>query len=152
MNKQLIPLLAVLLAIPGCGKKNEDESGAKRAGNKVGETITDFASGIGKGIDKQMVVNVELSDGLKQRGITKNTAKALGMDHPNAKGITVYFGSKDPFKGKLSAKAFNKEGVEIGRSMVDVEFTADDAKYVTFTFDNEMDTQLVDKYLVDVKE
>ena len=151
MNKKLIPLFAVLLISAGCGKKDENESGAKRAGSKVGETLTDFASGLGKGIDKQMVVNVELSAKMTQRGITRSIAKAIGMDHPGTKGITVYFVAKDPFNGKLIAKALDKDEVEIGRCVVDVEFATDDAKYVTFEFDAEMDTQLVAKYLVDLK-
>ena len=66
-------------------------------------------------------------------------------------GITVYFLAAGPFKGKLVAKATNKEGQEIGRSVVDVEFSADDAKYVSFPFPEEMDAQLVQEYRVDIK-
>lgn len=150
MIRILIPLLAALAVVCGCGK--QDESVAKKAGSKVGETLTDFAVGVGKGIDKQMVVNVELSEELTKQGITKTVSKSIGIDHPNEKGITVYFMAKTPFKAKLIAKATNKEGMQIGRSAVDVEFSADDAKYVTFQFDREMDTQLVDRYLVDLSK
>ncbi len=55
-------------------------------------------------------------------------------------------------RSKLIAKALTNEGQEIGRSVQEVEFTADDAKYVTFAFASEMDSQLVDKYLLDVKQ
>ena len=46
----------------------------------------------------------------------------------------------------------NAEGEEIGRSTVDIEWTAADAKYVSFAFQSEVDTQLVDKYVVEVGE
>lgn len=149
MSGKIILLFAILLLAAGCGKKGE--SVAKTAGNKVGETITDFATGIGKGIDKQMTVNVELSDELVKKGLEKTVAKSTGLDSPREKGISVYFIAKLPFDAKLIAKAINKEGQEIGRSVVDVELSADDAKYVTFMFAPEMDTQLVDKYLISLK-
>jgi hypothetical protein len=150
----LIRLLAIsLVAVAGCGK--HDESMAKRAGNSVGEAVTDFASGVGKGVDKQMAVNVELSKSLGDNGLSKTIAKSAGIDlsKPNGKGgILVYLIAAKPFKSKLIARALTKEGQEIGRSTVDVEFAADDAKYVNFVFGNEMDRQLVDKYVIDIKK
>ncbi len=150
MRKILVPWVAALAVVCGCGK--QDESVARKAGSKVGETLTAFASGVGKGIDKQMVVTAELSEELTKQGITKTISKAIGMDHQNQKGISVYFIAKAELKAKFIAKAVNKEGMEIGRSVVDVEFAIDDAKYVTFQFDGDMDTQLVDKYLIDLKK
>jgi hypothetical protein len=50
------------------------------------------------------------------------------------------------------ARALTKDGQEIGSSAADVEFAADEAKYVTFQFDREMDSQLVDKYIIDMKQ
>lgn len=150
MSRILISLTLALAVFSGCGK--HDESSAKRAGGKVGETLTEFASGVGKGIDKQLLVNVELSENLTNQGITKTVSKAIGLDQPDKKGITVYFIAQTPFNGTLIAKAMNKEGMETGRSVVDVEFSADDAKYVTFYFDPQMDAQLVDKYVVDIKK
>jgi hypothetical protein len=138
----------VVLLVCGCGKR--DESMAKTVGNKVGETLTDFASGVGKGIDKQMMVKVRLSEEVTKQGLSKTISKSRGIDLEE-KGITVYFTATTAFKGKLVAKAVDKEGQEIGRSVVDVEFSADDAKYVPFVFDDEMDTQLVQEYLVDIK-
>lgn len=142
---------AVLVAIAllcGCGKS--DESMAKRAGDKVGETLTDFATGVGKGVDRQMTVNVELSDEVTKQGLSTTIAKSGGLD-ASQKGITVYFLAETAFKGNLVAKAMNKDGKEIGRSVAQVDFSADDARYVPFVFDEEMDTQLVAKYIVKIK-
>jgi hypothetical protein len=147
---RLIALLAVLLVgVPGCGK--QDESLAKQTGNKVGETLTDFASGVDKGVDKQMAVNVELSKSLVDAGISTTIAKSNGFDPKGTKGISVYMIASKPLKGKLTAKALNKEGQEIGRATADVDFAADDAKYIAFVFDSKMDTQLVDKYAIYLK-
>ena len=145
-------LTAILLLIPAVGCDEGEESAASRVGSKVGETVTDFAQGVGKGIDKEMTVEVELSESLTKRGVSKTIAKSLGMEHPNQKGISVYLKSTEQFKAKLIAKAFDQNGSEIGRSIVDVELGADDAKHVTFTFEQQLDTQLVKKYSIDIRE
>lgn len=201
-------LLIVAALICGCGKET-DESLATRTGNTIGGAVMDFASGVGQGVDKQLLVDVELSEGLIQRGFSKTTAKSSGLDFetvdaptdetleaatgetPEAatdetsegapdqtpeeaideileaasdetpeeatditlkKGITVYLISETPYKGRLIAKAFDKEDLEIGRSAVDVDFGADDAKYIKFTFELDVDMQLVKRFTIDGRE
>ena len=139
-------IASLLLVVVACGCGRRDESMAKTAGDKVGETITDFASGVGKGVDKQRMVRIKFSEAVCKQRLSKTISKS-GKEN----GITVYFLAASPFKGKLVAKATNKEGQEIGRSVVDVEFSADDAKYVSFPFPEEMDAQLVQEYRVDIK-
>jgi hypothetical protein len=199
MSRALCLLIAAALMC-GCGKET-DESLAKRMGNTIGEAAIDFASGVGQGADKQFLVDVELSEGLIQRGFSKTTAKSSGLDieilegatddalkgatdetavgetdeTPEGaidetlkgatddtpeeatdtslkKGITVYLISETPYKGKLIAKAFDGEDLEIGRSAVDVDFGADDAKYIKFTFELEVDMQLVMRFTIDGRE
>lgn len=142
-------MAAAVVLVVGCGKK--DESLAKKAGGKVGEVLTDFAAGVGKGVDKQMLVNVELTPAVTQAGLTKTVAKSLAMG-ASTNGFTVYLVAGRALKGQLVAKALNKEDQEIGRAVVAAEFAADDAKYVTFVFSREMDSLLVAKYVVDVRQ
>jgi hypothetical protein len=144
---KIIPLLIVALCVcTGCDKKS-DTSLAGKAGEKVGKTVTDFASGVGKGIDTQMTVNVELAPGLTEAGVTRTLAKS----EPLSKSISVYFVSSKPFTGRLLAKALNAEGQEIGRAFEDLSLGQDDAKYVAFKFPEEMDTRLVSKYIIDAR-
>ena len=145
-NTPKVIILALIFLAFGCGKK--DESLVKKAGSKIGSTLTDFTTGIGKGIDKQMKVKVELSDELKGLGISKTISKSMGLDK---KGITVYLLSKDPLKIKLISKAINADNLEIGRSVVEVEFKEDDAKYIEFEFDKNLDRSMVAKYTIDKK-
>ncbi|NLE58227.1 MAG: hypothetical protein GX616_07700 [Planctomycetes bacterium] len=159
MNNLLKFALVSIVCFAGC--KGEDESVANKAGTKVGEALTDFASGVGKGIDKQLAVNVELAPALAELGVSKTVAKSTVLDAPSSspagsdserKGITVYLVATHPLKSRLIARAMNKEGQEVGRSDTEVDFAADDAKYVTFGFPNEMDTQLVERYVIDIKK
>ncbi len=102
-------------------------------------------------VDKQRMVRVKLSEDVGKQGLSKTIAKSRAMGDKGS-GIATYFLAATPFKGKLIAKAMNKEGQEIGRSVVDVEFSADDAKYVFFPFPDEMDAQLVQECVVDIKK
>lgn len=142
--KSLWASILVLGFAFGCG--DQEGSVAEKAGTTVGEALTDFASGVGEGVDRRLEVTVELSTRCSEAGLSKTVAKSLGLKE----GITVYFTSEKPFTGQMVAKAINEDGQEVGRSKIDVEFEADDAQYVTFPFDSQMDSQLVEKYLVDI--
>ena len=113
------------------------------------ETLTDLASGMGKGIDQQMAIELEMSQEMLDMGITKTIAKNLGITSRGGKGITVYLKSEKAIEAQLVAKAVNKDDLELGRSTVDVKMGNDDGQYIKFIFDNEMDTQLVKKYIKD---
>lgn len=139
--------LVMIAVIVGCGKS--EESAAKRVGGRVGETVTDFVRGVGKGVDKKLMLKVELSEEMTAQGLSMTIAKP-GDSDSNMKAVVVYLMSKQPFAGRLVARAVNKERQEIGRSVVPVEFALDDAQYVTFLFDDELDTELVQVYTLEI--
>ena len=142
--KSIIYLSMATLLLSACGK-NEDTM-AKKVGDSVGSAVTDFTAGLGKGVDKSMQAQVQVSDGMAKKGVTSTTSK---LDNLAEKTLTVYLVSTQAYKGKVMARASNKSGQEIGRSIVDVELGASDAKYIKFPFDPEMDMQLADKFSVE---
>lgn len=138
----------VLILAAGCGKgKSNDESIAKKTGRKVAENISDFAKGVDKGLTSVGKVKVAVSAEVKKLGLRQTIAQKLAKDEP---GISVYMISSGKTYALLCAKAFNKDGQEIGRSSAKVDFEADDAKYVKFVFPGEMDFSLVAAYDIDV--
>ena len=145
--KRPLAVFVVLLAALACDRK-KDETVVKQAGSKVGEALTEFASGVSKGVDNKMVVAVELTPAVTAKGLSRTIAKSLGMD--GDKGFSTYIVSKAPFRGTLVARALGGSGEEIGRARQGVSFERDDAKDVTFKFQPEMDTGLVAKYVIDL--
>ena len=146
-KKRPLAVFFVLLAALACDRKR-DETVVKQAGSKVGEALTEFASGVSKGVDTKMVVAVELTPAVTAKGLSRTVAKSLGMD--GDKGFSTYIVSKAPFRGTLVARALGGSGEEIGRARQGVSFEKDDAKYVTVKFQPEMDTGLVAKYVIDL--
>ncbi len=141
----VIASLMLILAALGCGTVG---SVPKKAGEALGKSVTDFGKGVGAGVDEAQEIKVELSDTLKKINITHTIAKAASG---KSKGVTVYLLSQAPQQLTLTAKAFNADKQEIGRSAVDVTFSKDDAQYVTFHFDDQMDAMKVQTYFIDVK-
>jgi hypothetical protein len=149
MRMTTLLMLAVSILAVGCGK--QEDSAAKQAGKTVGKSVTDFAAGIGKGMDSSLLVNVSVAPDMEPQGLSITTAKWTTVEG-NKKAVSIYVISKNAFTGTLVAKALSKEDKEIGRALAEVDFSADDAKFTIFKFDEETDTQLVDKYVVGIKK
>jgi PBP1b-binding outer membrane lipoprotein LpoB len=138
----MISLLAVLLT--GCSEK--DDSIAMKAGEKLGQQVTDFTKGVGKGIDQKMMVQVSLSPQVLALGLTNTIAKSLGLGGTN--GISVYFIASQNISNTLVVRALNGEDVEVGRARKLVVLQKDEATYITFNFEDLMDMQMVKRFAV----
>jgi len=143
--KYIVIVSFLAVALVGCGKK--DENLANRAGESIGKHLTDFSKGVGKGFDQKMAVQVSLRPEVQALGLTNTVAKALGLD-TNKKGISVYFMASQSVSNTLVARALNADGAEIGRCKKPVVMEKDDAAYVTFEFDPQMDTAMVSQYAI----
>jgi hypothetical protein len=144
VNK-LIVVVALALALAAC---KDDTSMSQKAGSAISGTAADFVAGLGEGVDKRMSVTLQIDPGVSARGLTVTQGKSRGM---GSKDAAVYVVADKAFKGKLVARALDAGGVEIGRAVVEEEFAADDARYVTFKFNEEMDSQLVRTYAVSAR-
>ena len=85
---RLTVLLPAALVLVGCGKGDQS---FHQAGQRVGETLTDFAKGIGSGVDNRLEVPVELSEPVSKLGLRTTVAKSSGYDKDHNKTVTVYF-------------------------------------------------------------
>jgi len=138
--------LLLLIIIPLLFSCSDGEGSlADKAGDKVGKVLTDFGKGMGKGIDKQMLIKVDLSEEITSKGISMSVAK---QDNIAEGSIVLYLIAAKEFNGNLLAKALNEKGLEIGRTTTELKLKKDEAQYVYFKFHNEMDAQLVKSYLV----
>ncbi|MDR2959534.1 MAG: hypothetical protein LBV10_08305 [Stenotrophomonas sp.] len=141
MNKVIV-VMVLALGLTAC---KDDTSVSQKAGSAISGTAADFVAGLGEGVDKRMNVTLQADPGLAARGLTVTLGKSRGM---GSKEAAVYVVADKAFKGKLVARALDADGTEIGRAAAEAEFAADDARYVTFQFNEEMDSQLVRTYAV----
>lgn len=136
--------LSVLMILTGCG----DSSVSEQAGSNIAGAAVDFASGLGKGVDEKMLVELETEPSLAERGLTVTVGKGRNLGSGRA---AVYVIADKPFTGAMVVKALDASGNEIGRATSPVDLKQDDANYVDLRFPPQMDTNLVRKYRVSVR-
>jgi hypothetical protein len=106
-----------------------------QAGDVVGQTAGEFIEGASKGVQKAFDVKVELSEGLKGRGIElgKSTVSSDSIGTDNLLSQYVIF--NQDFSGKLTARVFDSSDKKMGRSTVEVTGKQREALYFVFHFD-----------------
>ena len=142
MKQLRLPTLLLIITLLGCGRVKE---GTKEALNKGGEVVgkaaTEIADGVAEGVEKTLRIEIKLSENLTAQGISRGK-----YDIEDAKGgsdnqLVLYLIFENDFEGELLAKAFDEEGLEMGRARLTVEGKAGEAAYFDFTFDKRTDIE-----------
>ena len=141
--------LVVSISLLGCSGNSQPD--AEAMGKAIGQNVTEFAQGVGSGVDTQLQVTIELSPELTKAGLSHTIAKQKTSLEDTQKAISVYFLSAQALSCTLTAKAYNADNQEIGRATSDVQFAQDDAQYIAFTFPPDMDRQTVKVYKITAK-
>ncbi|MBR9861503.1 hypothetical protein GYB22_12320 [bacterium] len=151
MNK-LISVLGILLLITlSCSKvKKKTKETINKGGETVGKSASEFFEGVSEGVEKTLECEVILSQELNNKGLqtgkyTINNDSLVG----NKNQLTLYLIFNEDFKAPLTAKAYDKNGLEIGRTKLEVEGKAGDAGYFDFTFNKRTYIEVKSKILIE---
>jgi hypothetical protein len=130
-------LCCSILFISSCNDaaKNTKEA-INKTGEKVGKSATEFFEGVSEGIDQTLQCDISLSQDLKDKGLESGKFEITNDSqggHHNV--LTLYIIFNKNFKGRISAKVFDKNGTECGRTLIPVEGVEGNAGYFDFTFD-----------------
>ena len=151
-----IMFLAVALLMVGCGRvKDKASQATNKAGQLVGEGASAFFSGVGEGIDKTVTTyDVRVSEELKAAGISTTIVKRTDGCSTNEwqQTLRIYVQNQAPLTGTLRIRLFNDQDQEIGRSTAAVDFTKDDARYVSFVLDKEIPVSMAKYLQMDLKK
>jgi len=127
-------IAASTLLFTACTSSSIKEN-INKAGDVAGETAGEFIEGASQGLQKAFDVKISLPEGLKEKGVefgkTTVTSDSLGIDNL----LLLYVIFHKDFEGKLTAKAFDNQNLEMGRCMVSLTGKKDEAKYIEFHFD-----------------
>jgi hypothetical protein len=141
--------LVVSISLLGCSGNSKPDAAA--VGKAIGQNVTEFAQGVGSGVDTQLQVAIELSPELIKAGLSHTIAKQKGSLDDMQKAISIYLLAAQALNCTLTAKAYNADNQEVGRATSDVQFVQDDAQYIAFTFPPDMDRQTVKVYKITAK-
>ncbi|MES2519972.1 MAG: hypothetical protein V4585_17785 [Bacteroidota bacterium] len=103
---------------------------------KIGETAGDMVKGIETGVKKARAINVSYTESLSTKGITNGKVTLKNdKDGGTDKLLSIYLIFSKRFKGKVLAKAYDNQGLEMGRSSVKIDAHDGDAGFYDFRFD-----------------
>jgi len=135
--KQIITLIILTFLLTSCDRvKEKTKNTINEGGEVVGKTATEFIEGVSEGVDKTLQCEMSLSEALKNGGL--QTGKFSIQNDTNGGQnnlLAIYIIFNKDFNKPVIAKAFDKTGLEIGRSKLTVEGKAGEAKYYDFAFD-----------------
>jgi hypothetical protein len=137
MKIQINLLIAlVLLSFTACEKvKEKTKSTINEGGEVVGKTATEFIEGVSEGVDKTLQCEIVLSKELVNKGLKTGQFSINNEEGGNNNILVLYIIFDRDFNQELTAKSFNKNGLENGRTKIAVDGKAGEAKYYDFVFD-----------------
>lgn len=120
MNKKLsfsILFLATLFC-PGCdwaGRKGKEA--LNKGGELAGTAATEVIEGVTTGVERTWKVDVQLSPELVQRGLILGRTQVLADETTGQDNrLVIYLSTEKGMSDTLSAIAFDKDGLEMGRT------------------------------------
>ena len=144
--KHFISFLVALILLGACGRVKET---INKSGETVGKTATEFFEGVSEGIDKTLQCELSLSESLTDNGLKTGKFTIENAEGGRNNQLTVYLIFDKDFKASVSAKAFDKNGLEVGRAKIEVEGKADEAGYYDFIFDRRTNIEVKSKILLE---
>lgn len=135
-------LIPAVVALASCGRVVDGTKGVlNRGGELAGAAATEVVEGVTTGVEKTWSIDVQLSDDLRQRGLslgkTMVEEDSAGMDNI----LVLYIIASKDFHGPVTAVAIDKEGREYGRASAEVGLAANGADYFTLRFQSRTDLQ-----------
>ena len=133
-------LFAVLiLTCSSCDwAKDKTKKAINKTGEIVGKTGSEFGDGVYKGIKKTFDKEVKIAEPLKAKGLELGEVLINSSDSATDNVLTAYMIFNDNFDQEIRIKIFTEDGKEYGRLKVNVKGEKDEAKYVDFIFDKQV--------------
>ena len=149
-------VVAILLAALLCASCDRVQNKAKKTINKSGETVgkaaTEFFGGVGEGIDKTLQCELSLSESLTSAGLGTGKFAVENADEGKNNRFVVYFIFNKDFNSPVTAKVFDKNGLEVGRSKTNIAGNAEEAAYFDFVFDKRTCIETKSKIILDISK
>lgn len=129
-------ILCAVFLLTSCDRvQNTAKKTINKGGETVGKAATEFFEGVGEGFDQTLQCEVSLSESLVEAGLKTGKFIIKNADEGKNNRFVVYFIFDKDFDSPVTAKVFDKKGLELGRSKTNVVGNADGAAYFDFVFD-----------------
>jgi hypothetical protein len=129
-------LFFCFLLLFACNRvKEKAKETIHEAGEKTAKTASEFGKGISDGVSESFVVTISPSENISKQGIKIGKIILSGSENSVDNKLSVYLIFEKDFKGDIKLKVSDKNGLEMGRSSLEIEAKADSAAFYDFVFD-----------------
>lgn len=147
------PLLILFLSICffiSCDRiKQKSKDAIHKTGETVGKGTSEFLDGVSKGVDQTFNCTIELSKLLGGKGLQFGKFKIENGKDETDNLLSVYLIFNNDIKDSVSAKVFDSNGNEYGRTGLVIEGKKGEAKYYDFIFDKRTDIERKSKFVIE---
>lgn len=123
-----------LVSCNGETVKTKAENTVTNTGKLLGRGSAKFFKGVREGVDKTLNCQIELSENLKNQGISTGKFFISQSKGASDNVLTVYLLFEKKINRKVSIRVYDRKGREYGRTSTIVEGKAGDAGYIDFVF------------------
>jgi hypothetical protein len=120
-----------------------------QVGDAAGQVTGEFIEGAAKGIQKAFDVKLELPKNLQEKGVEFGKATVSSDSTGTDNLLVVYIIFNKDFKGDLTAKVFDDQNQEFGRSRLAIVGKKGEASYFEFHFDKRTNIDSKNKVAVE---
>jgi hypothetical protein len=134
-----LALPLVIVALTGCQRAGEAAKETINKGGEVaGQAASEFLKGAKEGVEETMAISVELDPSLTEKGMVMGKSEIASVGYST---LNVYLALDRDFNDTLLAKAFDADGLEMGRVRFGVSGRAGDAGWHALEFPQETDLE-----------
>lgn len=146
MKKLLFSLTSLFLL--ACSS-NDIKENINKAGDVAGQTAGEFIEGASKGVQKAFDVKLEVPEQLKTQGLEFGKASVTSDSSGTDNVLLLYVIFNKDYEGKLTAKVFDEQALEMGRTSTNVKGKKDEATFIEFHFDKRTNINSKNKLTVE---
>lgn len=129
--------------------KTKAKNTIANTGKSLGRGTSQFLKGVREGVDKTLNCQVELSESLKNEGLSTGKFFISQSKGASDNVLTVYLVFEKDFNKKVSTRVYDRKGREYGRASTVVEGKAGDAGYIDFVYNPRTEIEAKSKFTLE---
>ena len=134
MKTRIIILFITSVFIFSCNKSNTKDK-INEVGDATGQVLGEFVKGVSSGVENAFDVKIDLPQNLIDKGFKLGKCSVMDDSLGTDNLLVVYIIFEKDYEGKITSKAFDNQGLEMGRTSTLVLGKKDEARFFDFHFD-----------------
>lgn len=143
-----ISFLGILLLTSCNWAENKTKQVLNKSGELAGSAATEVLEGVTTGVERTWKVDVQLSAELREKGLQMGRTVVLSDAQGRSNRLKVYLSTDVGMQDTLSAIAFDKDSLEMGRTTMVVNAGPNSGDHYELLFQEDTDLERKSRVLI----